>query len=240
MIPKRNPMPEFIKFVKGWVGDIRKEHRIPKSQLPKWLPPALREFYHQFGNYPAAKGRKRESHIWMPLFSAEHMFYVPPKADRSCDSARFAFWHENQGVVLAFTAPNQITPPVWIQYEPDEPFQLVDRRLDAFIVTLALQELVFGARFLVNVEVDGQVPQQIFRGRRRRLWKHSIGLGADSSSYNHTFWSIDDRFIAFDQQGELWLASKDSDCADVLREDVKTIDMNDSPPRPSYPVSKYG
>lgn len=240
MIPKRDPIPEFIKFVKGWVGDIRNEHRIPKSQLPKWIPPALREFYHQFGNYPAAKGRKRESHIWMPLFSAEHMFYAPPKSDRSCEANRFAFWHENQGVVLAFTTPNQISPPVWIQDDPDGPFRLVDRRLGAFVVTLALQEIVFGARYLVNFDADAHVPQKIFRGRRRRLWENSIRFDENSSNYSHTFWIIDDKCIVFDQHGELWLAAKEPGWQEVLHQGVKTIDINENSPRPAYPVSQYG
>ncbi len=228
MILKRDPITDVVTFIKNWVGDVRKTHRIPKSQIARKIPAPLKELYHHFGNYPPRKGRKLQAKYGVPLFSTQD--YLFPLSRIKTDRDRFTFLAENQGVFYCTTECDAEDPPVQVHWSgsPDyndatgEPFDVCCKRLSQFLATFCLQEIALGSRHVCAVSGNNLDASDICVKRYKRLWMNGPYVDCQSK---YSFYLCSDRLILFRWGAEFLLCANDHQYADLIAPSLKLIEI---------------
>jgi hypothetical protein len=219
VISRRHPIPEVIAFIKDWVGDVDKSHRIPKSEIPRYLPTPLRAIYHEFGNYPPRRGRKRMARYAFPLFSVQD--YLLPLSRIRRQGDRITFLAENQGVFYCTTQVNADDPAVQVHWSGNaeydvatgEPFDICCKRLSQFLTTFCLQEVALGSPHVCCVDGNSTEITSICVRRCKRIWINGPYI---DRAYEYSYYLCDNRVIVFRWGTQFWLCANDWRYLDLI------------------------
>jgi hypothetical protein len=137
-------------FLERYLGPRRPEYGETEEELAAIeMPDPLRRFFRFAGRWPHSAGANPFC-VQDSLCELRNETYIPPL---SVLDGRLIFVMENQGVWVAATERSGEDPPVWIaeEYENDDPNRdwcKLEKPLSHFLVSFALQEVLFGSEVL--------------------------------------------------------------------------------------------
>jgi hypothetical protein len=157
-----------LRFLTSYLGEPPPEYRIQASAIPALVPPPLRAIYEFTGRWP-----ERHPEQWSDddeegkrLFQVQD--WLQNVETLTIDAGRLIFATENQGCWRAETLPGEDDPPVWCGRET-EAEQVADR-LSHFLVTMCLQEIVFGSQHVLVSDGHPESPNELVHIAAEPLW----------------------------------------------------------------------
>lgn len=208
-IPRRDPLPALVEFIRHWVPALTPSHGIPEHELPDFLPPPLRIIYGLAGNYPEPQTQRSAFQPW--LFG--HQDHLLPIYELRPASDRLTFLMENQNVWTAETLLGPEDPPVFSNDLSDEdPPQMreVCPSLSHFLTTFCLQELALGSYDAIGVEPPpGDDPAAYCFGATKPLWLDGLYV---SGAPTHSFYLCEGEVLILSLPGCdcWWLALRNA------------------------------
>lgn len=157
LISRENTIDDLIRFVKFYAGEPKDEYKIPKEQIPEYLPRPLKLIYHEFGNFPSHNPDELSEQT-LPLNNdgTNHLFHNQDALvyfdQLKEENGRVEFAWENSGNWSAVTETYKDDPPVYsdahLVWDVDnkQKWIWVCHQLSHFLATLCLQELVYGSK----------------------------------------------------------------------------------------------
>ncbi|PSB43180.1 DUF6745 domain-containing protein [Chamaesiphon polymorphus] len=155
---------DLIVFLKHFHRNLLEDPSLPPEQIPDDLPEGLAKIYRELGGLIAL-----EQHPG-PFNAQDTLIIASPH------NGKIVFCFENQGCWAAMCPADRQDPPVYLtecdEYtERDEDFELVCDSLNHFLITLCLQEAVFGSLNLVCVhKADNILDTIIAKEKFQPLW----------------------------------------------------------------------
>jgi hypothetical protein len=200
-----------LHFLLGQVrGPFRAWHGIDPDKLAQSaLPDPLRRLYSFAGNCPG-------DNPWASAFSNQD--HLCPFELLRFENDRLVFAWENQGVWCCGTLAHGKDPAVWVRFDQPEWLPLCDS-LAQFLVTLCLQELVFGSSFLGHA--DNACALSKSHGKHvSPLWLNGPFPSPfeDGPMRERSFHLVDGRMLIIDND---WCGTNDEELASQLPELLK-------------------
>lgn len=166
-IGTEQPIADLVRFVTSFLGEPQPEYRVPSATVPAFVPPPLRAIYEFAGRWP-----ERHPEQWTDDGEGKRLFqsqdWLLNVEDLRIEADRLIFATENQGCWRAETLAGQDDPPVWCRRET-EAEQVADR-LSHFLVTMCLQEIVYGSKHVLISDDDPESPNELVRTAVEPVW----------------------------------------------------------------------
>jgi hypothetical protein len=167
IIGREQPIADLLRFLTSYLGEPKPEYRIPPSAIPAFVPAPLRAIYEFVGKWP-----ERHPEQWFDDEEGKRLFQVQDwlhnVEDLKLEGGRLIFATENQGCWRAETLPGQDDPPVWCRRET-EAEQVADR-LSHFLVTMCLQEIVYGSKHVLISDDGPESPNELVSITVEPVW----------------------------------------------------------------------
>jgi hypothetical protein len=126
-------------FLRIWHGPESAWYGIAAEKLAQTsLPEPLRRLYAFAGYWPG-------NNFWHSLFAFQDC--LVPFELLAMHGGKLVFAWENQGGWACGTTPDGADPPVWVSVD-DSGWQPLCQSLGQFLVTLCLQETLFGCKYI--------------------------------------------------------------------------------------------
>lgn len=138
LISLDNPVEDFVKFVKMFIGKHEQKHTIPYENIPDFLPYPLKVIHNEFGNFPI-------NHL---LGCDDRLVEIN---NLKVNNGKITFAVENQGFWEAKTNAYETDPPVYLVSDDYEINTF--ERLSGFLVTFCLVELMYSS-YACRIDYD--------------------------------------------------------------------------------------
>lgn len=193
---------ELVAFLKQWhrfrFPDAAK-WSLAEAAIPDDLPPGLATIYREFGQLVD------DDDEYPPFGTQDHL---TPLAHVKRVDGMISFACENQGNFTVRCPLGAADPPVFsdaadVWNEPARGFVQVGDSLNAFLITLCLQEAAMSSPVLASVDADPPY-DQAFTIPLIPLWLN--GLYVDSEPDHHFYVSPERDVLVMDWNG-LWVGS---------------------------------
>lgn len=209
MIGREQPIADLLRFLTSLLGSPRPEYHLPAEMIPDFVPPPLRAIYEFAGSWP-----ERHPEQWFDDAEGKRLFqsqdWLLNVEDLRVDADRLIFATENQGGWRAETLIGQTDPPVWCRRET-EAEQVADR-LSHFLVTMCLQEIVYGSKHVLISDDDPKSPNELVRMMVEPVWLNGPYV------YTHCRTDVylcDGRLLLMQEHG-WWLGFEEESAQDCL------------------------
>lgn len=144
-----------IEFLEDWHGEPEPDFGVPESELPVGLPASLRRVYAVAGRWP---GRDPEAHLPKAPGILQNQDVLVRAEDLSeCDGWFDVIVENQEGWSVRVRADDPAGTPhsnshwMWDDGDMDD-YAALTPTLEHLLTSFALQESLFGARFLASVD----------------------------------------------------------------------------------------
>jgi hypothetical protein len=198
---------DLIVFLKHFHRNLLEDPSLPPEMIPDDLPDGLAKIYRELGSLI-----NLEQHPH-PFATQDTLITIN---SLKCVDGIITFCWENQAVWSACFPANQKDPPVYSDSGNGKDFIVVCESLDHFLITLCLQEAVFGSHNFASVNGADNILEIVVREAQfKPLWLDGKYVHSD---YLYDFYVSEDRDILI--MNNSWIGSQTRLLVDVFDSNI--------------------